>query len=282
MTSQITTTLSLPANTEGRDFVIGDLRGAFDLLEHALAAVFFNPDTDRLFSVGNVVGKQSDSANCIDFFNRPYVHAVLGDNEASLINLYNQIGTATPNYLIRGEQLYKKGLNWWLEISAELKQAIISSLKTLPVLIETETLSGLKVGVIHGEVPMDMDWQTFRTQIEAHDQQTLATVMQGGDRVKFNNRTAVAGIDRVFAGHSIVLPEDEEGLPIYGNIIMTDTGAALTLKPQCGGLSIIDMDSLNSIMIESHKYSKERKTGDPAQLDIPDFFKILEDDSLLN
>jgi len=277
MSTQLTATLSLPVNTKGRDFVVGDLRGAFDLLEHALAAVFFNPQTDRLFSVGNVVGKEPDSENCIDFFSRPYVHAVLGYNEANLINLYNLVGTDTPNYLIRGEHIYKKGLNWWLDISPELKLAIINTLKTLPIVIETETLSGLSIGVVHGEVPIGMDWSTFKTQTSAQDHQTLIKAVEGDERIKSNDRTPVAGIDRIFAGHTIVQPEVDEGLPIYGNIIMTDTGAALNLKPQCGGLSIIDMDSLNSIMIETHKFSKERKAGDPAKLDIPDVLKILDE-----
>lgn len=269
--------LSLPANTQGRDFVVGDCRGAFNLLNHALAAVFFNPDTDRLFSVGNVVGKEADSANCLDFFNRPYVYAVLGDNEASLINLYNNIGTSTPNYLIRGEQLYKKGLNWWLDISPELKIAIIDTLKTLPLIIETETLSGLKVGVIHAEVPIGIHWDTFKANIAAQDQQTLTWVLKGDERTKQENSVPVEGIDRIFAGHSTVKPEEEEGLPIYGNIIMTDTGAALTLKPQCGGLSIVDIDSLNSIMIESYKTSKAHQEGDPTKLDIPDVLNILNE-----
>ena len=277
MINQLTSILSLSVNTKGRDFVVGDLRGAFGMLEHALAAVFFDPHTDRLFSVGNVIGKEPDSAKCIDFFNRPYVYAVLGHNEANLINLYNLIGTDTPNYLIRGEHIYKKGLNWWLDISLELKLTIISILKTLPIIIETESLSGQKVGIIHGEVPMGMDWSTFKTQIATQDNQTLTSALEGDERIKSNESSPVVGIDCIFAGHSTVYPEYDEGLPIYGNIIMTDTGAALNQNRQCAGLSIIDIDSLNRIMIEAHKFSKTLKAGDPAKLDIPDILKNLNE-----
>lgn len=282
MNHQFTSILSLPANTKGRDFVVGDLRGAFYLLEQAMVSVFFNPDTDRLFSVGNALGKEPDSANCIDFFSKPYVHAVLGQNEANIINLYNLIGTDTPNYLIRGEHLYKKGLNWWIDISAELKLAIISTLKKLPLVIETKTLSGLNVGIIHGEVPMGMDWDTFKTLIAAQNHQAMTGVLEGSRRINSNDSNPVVGIDRIFVGHSTVQPEYEEGLPIYGNIIMTDTGAALNLNQQSAGLSIIDMDSLNSIMVETEKFSKQRKAGDFEKLDIPDVLKILhEPDELI-
>jgi len=275
MPSQLTSILSLPANTQGRDFVVGDLRGAFDLLENALATVFFNPQTDRLFSVGNVVGKHADSIKCIDFFNLPYVYAVLGNNEANLIQLYNLIGTETPNYLIRGEHIYKKGLNWWLDISHELKLTLISTLKSLPIVIETETLAGLKVGVIHAEVPLGMDWSNFKAQIIKNDPQTMFSAIQSNVRMTSSERTPVAGIDRIFAGHATIRPEHEEGLPILGNIILTDTGANLHLVHQCGGLSIIEMDSLNSIMVETLKHSRHRRADEPSALEIPDVFKIL-------
>lgn len=35
--------LKLPKNTEGRDFVVGDIHGAYDLLDQALEEVKFDP-----------------------------------------------------------------------------------------------------------------------------------------------------------------------------------------------------------------------------------------------
>ncbi|MEQ1620717.1 MAG: hypothetical protein ABL919_04875 [Methylococcales bacterium] len=277
MADQLSTILALPVNTQGRDFVVGDLRGAFDLLEEALSAVFFNPLTDRLFSVGNVFSKQTVAEKCIDFFNRPYVHAVLGSNEANLLQLFELIGTATPNYLIRGEHIYKKGLHWWLDIGHDLKLTIINTLKTLPTAIETETLAGLKVGIIHAEVPPGLDWDAFKLQLAKNNPVINYSALFGIERIKSSERSPVTGIDRIFAGHTTFQPEDEEGLAIFGNIIMTDTGVNLNLGKKRGGLSLIEVDSLNSIMIESINVGKTRKPNDFEILEIPDVFNILDE-----
>jgi len=55
----------LPSNTLGRDFVIGDLHGCFDLLERLMKAVDFNFDKDRLFSVGDLVDRGPYSLSCL-------------------------------------------------------------------------------------------------------------------------------------------------------------------------------------------------------------------------
>ena len=48
-------------NTHGRDFVVGDIHGCFDLLQQALDEAAFNPDRDRLFSVGDLIDRGPQS-----------------------------------------------------------------------------------------------------------------------------------------------------------------------------------------------------------------------------
>ncbi len=41
----------LPRNRAGRDWVVGDLHGCFELLRRLMKTIGFNPQTDRLISV---------------------------------------------------------------------------------------------------------------------------------------------------------------------------------------------------------------------------------------
>ena len=50
----------LPENTQGRDFLIGDLHGYYQALMQALEEVAFDPDTDRLISVGDLIDRGPD------------------------------------------------------------------------------------------------------------------------------------------------------------------------------------------------------------------------------
>jgi serine/threonine protein phosphatase 1 len=53
-------------NATGRDFAVGDIHGCFSALEAALRHVGFSPDSDRLFSVGDLVDRGSESDQVVD------------------------------------------------------------------------------------------------------------------------------------------------------------------------------------------------------------------------
>ena len=55
----------LPTNALGKDYVVGDLHGCFDLLQRLLHEVEFNKVTDRLFSVGDLIDRGQDSFKCM-------------------------------------------------------------------------------------------------------------------------------------------------------------------------------------------------------------------------
>lgn len=80
--------LTLPANTQGTDYVVGDLHGCFQLLQDALDKVFFDPACDRLFSVGDLVDRGPDSLKCLQLLAEPWFHAVMGNHEAMLANFF--------------------------------------------------------------------------------------------------------------------------------------------------------------------------------------------------
>jgi|GEM_PF-5958914 len=46
-----TKVLRVPANAHGRDFVVGDVHGQLNMLDHLLAAVCFDSARDRLLEL---------------------------------------------------------------------------------------------------------------------------------------------------------------------------------------------------------------------------------------
>ena len=91
----------LPNNTIGRDFVIGDLHGCFELFETLLKAVDFDTSKDRLFSVGDLIDRGPHSLRCLQLIEQPWFHAVMGNHEAMMLEFfqrYQQTGYQEPEF----------------------------------------------------------------------------------------------------------------------------------------------------------------------------------------
>ncbi|KUZ74340.1 metallophosphoesterase [Burkholderia ubonensis] len=73
-----------PANTVGRDFVVGDLHGCLDALRALLHEIRFDPGRDRLFCVGDLVDRGPESEAALDLLDRPWCHVVRGNHEEVL------------------------------------------------------------------------------------------------------------------------------------------------------------------------------------------------------
>ena len=61
-------------NTEGRDFVIGDLHGCFDLFLDLLEEIEFCTFTDRMFSVGDLIDRGDKSIECLRLIKKPWFY----------------------------------------------------------------------------------------------------------------------------------------------------------------------------------------------------------------
>lgn len=108
---------SAPSNPRGRDFVVGDLHGCFDLLDRLLEHVRFDPACDRLFSVGDLVDRGPYSLRSAEFLGEPWFHAVKGNHETLLLDFFDP-------YLANGrmdywDQVLRSDLwlngGWWVE-----------------------------------------------------------------------------------------------------------------------------------------------------------------------
>jgi serine/threonine protein phosphatase 1 len=204
-------------NKAGKDFVCGDVHGAYGLLDGALELAGFDPARDRLFSVGDLINRGSESHRVEEFLARPYVHAIQGNHEDTLVKMHQD---GRPNPAMLRHWVQNNGMRWWPETAPERQQTILAAVSALPYIIEVETQRGL-VGLVHADIPPGMDWQTFVAYVEAGDPAVMKDALWGRDRIEAESETGVEGIGRVFVGHT----PQWGGMRRYGNVFAIDTGA---------------------------------------------------------
>ncbi len=204
------------ANPVGRDFVVGDLHGAFDLLDAAMEHVGFDSERDRLFCVGDLVDRGPDSARALEHLRRPYVHSVLGNHDYDFVCMSPQKVrvNAIVNY---------NGMRWARDLTDARIIALQETLRSCPLVIEVETEIGT-VGIVHADVLEGVSWQSFIVGITTGDRRTVAGALESRWRSRAPMEEAskgVAGIDRVFVGHD----PKYLGAERWGNVWAIDTGA---------------------------------------------------------
>jgi serine/threonine protein phosphatase 1 len=229
-TQQGSRVLKVGANTAGgRDFVMADPHGAFSSLYTALETVNFDTERDRLFIVGDLIDRGPDSWMCAELLAQPWVFAVRGNHEDMLIELYKN-GEPAPGVL--AYMARHNGFGWWMDTSPERREAVLGAVRQLPIVIELETERGM-AGMVHGDVPAGMDWQTFVEHIADGNPQVLHVALWGRERIAaiddrghpvnggVPNKAGIPGIGRVFVGHT----PQWNGVQRFGNVVALDTGA---------------------------------------------------------
>lgn len=219
--SPFTAVAHLPENRQGRDFVVGDIHGAFALVDDALEAVDFSPDADRLFCVGDLIDRGPDSRAVARFLARPYVHALCGNHEATLLALHME---GTPEDAALAVALRLTGATWWLDVPHDEREPILAALAQLPLAMEVATERG-SVGFVHADVPAGMDWPAFLAALERDDADVIHAALWGRERLTRGSEDGVRGIGRLYVGHTPMW----QGLVRRGNVYAVDSGAVFGL-----------------------------------------------------
>ncbi len=204
-------------NLEGKDFVIGDIHGRYDLVEKALEKANFNKKKDRLFCVGDLIDRGVYSEQVDDFLAEPYVHAIRGNHEDMLLELYAD-GQEPAEALLEVYAM-KIGLFWWLDLSKSKKMNILNKLKQLPLVMEIDTFRG-SVGLIHADVPLGMNWSEFKVAVNSNNFHVIQESLWGRKRIFQDSQEGVKGVGRVYVGHTV-----QEKIKKFGNVVAIDTGA---------------------------------------------------------
>lgn len=189
--------LRLPVNAEGRDFVVGDVHGAFTVLDGLLREAGFNPRVDRLIAVGDLVDRGEDSDQVLSWLDRPWFNSVLGNHE--LMAIMCARGAIEPR------AYSQNGGDWLMAMEPAVQLEYAQAFEKLPLAIEVATPTG-RVGVIHADMPPNTSWPALLQRLELGDPDLLDHLLWSRRRVEevAAGRPVgpIAGVDHVFVGHT--------------------------------------------------------------------------------
>lgn len=211
---------SFEQNTKGKDFVVGDIHGCFGTLQRTLDYLGFNPEVDRLFSVGDLVDRGPESIKVLEWLAKPWFFAVRGNHDQMAID-YLTNGFDRWIYSANGGQ-------WFMALGAQglehIQKAIVEAFEKLPFAIEIVRDTG-KVGIIHANWPVQIaNWEDLVDSVNGDmGHYYLDDIIWGRGRIRNGDTSGVEGLEKLYVGHSIV----KEKI-ILGNIHYIDTGAFKT------------------------------------------------------
>ncbi|MGY4495087.1 metallophosphoesterase [Pseudomonas sp. TE3610] len=183
-------------NLRGRDFAVGDIHGHFGRLQASLDQIGFDPHTDRLFSVGDLVDRGPQSEACLEWLDRPWFFAVQGNHEALAIQHHANISV--------DERMYRaSGGAWFLDASKETQQLYAQRFSQLPVALEVETSRGL-IGLVHADCPFPT-WRQLRDFVQHRwpdDTYTDEGCQWSRARIKRGDGSGIRDVRAVIVGHT--------------------------------------------------------------------------------
>jgi len=125
-----------------RVFVIGDLDADLAKFEQALCSVNFNPSTDILFSLGDVIDRGDNSIALLRRFKELGVNMCLGNHEHMLLE----------SLLANNEDYYRlwveNGGHWHTQATDEELKFVFQQLLKCPLSYFVE-YAGIKIGLSH-------------------------------------------------------------------------------------------------------------------------------------
>ncbi len=218
-------------NLLGRDFVVGDIHGMFSVMESLLERINFDPEKDRVFSVGDLIDRGPESYRVLEFLDQPWFFSIKGNHEKMLIEA-KHLKTTYRSWI------ENNGGQWWETIDEDTQHNIRQRLNQLAVLFEIQTNSG-KVGIAHADIPLHMPWDEIVQKVH-HDAEIRDYMAWSRNRIKYIKLTgetsAVEGVDLIVLGHTPV----KDPLHI-ANLYFIDTGASSFNDEKLGRLTLLQI-----------------------------------------
>lgn len=210
------------ANIAGRDFVVGDVHGHFELLERFMLKVNFDTAVDRLFAVGDLVDRGPDSNQVIEWLLHPWFASVRGNHEQMIIDCLDGTGDI-PRHC-------KNGGAWFQELDEAEQARIAVALRSLPFAIEIAQPQGGSIGLVHAEPPVlegqPVSWAQVWANLLGREgdevqQQAARLALYSRRRIEARDTTPVAGVEAIYLGHTSVAD-----VHTLGNVVYLDTGCS--------------------------------------------------------
>jgi serine/threonine protein phosphatase 1 len=202
------TTLTFQINTHGRDFAVSDIQGSFSVLQIALDAIEFNPEVDRLFSVGDLVDRGPESHLVLDWLDKPWFHAICGNHD--FMAWRSAVGNPYPCVNHR-----QHGGAWLDELEIDVRLEIGRRLAELPLVIEVQTPNGL-IGIVHAQCPHD-DWELISKNRASEED--IDCFLWSTERYQQKISSPICNVHAVVHCHMTV-----SNMVVLGNTYYIDTG----------------------------------------------------------
>ena len=209
--------ICLPENTQGCDWVVGDIHGCVGALFEKLDEVGFNFDVDRLLSVGDLIDRGPQSYDALHLLyltpglDRQWFYAVRGNHEVLMLDaLLGQDMGCMRTWLGNGG-------SWILdEDFDELRMIARDQVAEMPLAMEVP-VNGYRLGVVHADVTSGR-WGEFSAARDIWSRERFRACPEEG----YPLPGRVQGVDAVAVGHTI-RPE----VDVRDNVVHLDTGAFL-------------------------------------------------------
>ena len=217
---------TIPANPQGRDFVVGDVHGCFRTLGRALVELRFDPDRDRLFGVGDLVNRGPHSIEAIDWLEHRFEAVTLGNHDRSALRC---LEAALRQCNARPEE------DWIRALKRSDYPRWLAALRQMPLALTIDTPHG-PGGVVHAEPP-DLDWTRATALLEAGADSDIDNALLGFEESTPNldqtRKQPVEGLRALISGHFVV-----KAVQITANRWNLDTGAGFANRNRLSLLAI--------------------------------------------
>ncbi|MBU2743239.1 metallophosphoesterase, partial [Acidithiobacillus albertensis] len=249
-----------------RDFIVGDLHGHPDVLYRLMDQVGFDVDTDRLFSVGDLVDRGPNSAAAMDLLDAPWFYPVLGNHDAMLLATLNlsclrEMERAESQRTADYADLFNQNGGWdWLRLYRCEEQRFDhwrSALAQLPLVrivdAENTTPAG-RFQVLHADLAAEREntmavcWNDNDLAEDTHPRWQEAHPIIGYDatgtwedhllwgrslRYALSHQIPIVpnALSRTYVGHTITPPREGRLLQVAGHVFL-DTGAVHLDQPE--------------------------------------------------
>ncbi|PTU65100.1 serine/threonine protein phosphatase [Chromobacterium sp. Panama] len=206
--------LKLQRNTQGRDWAVGDIHGCFRQLSRLLKMAAFNPECDRLLSVGDMIDRGADSAAVLEWLAQPWFYAVRGNHEQLAIDSILGDKQAEIRHV-------NNGGSWLLTLPAPQRQACLAAFQRLPYAIEVSDADGGKIGVVHADCPGN-DWDALAAGLAngTLPESGRNVALWSRERARHGRGGVVRGVDLLLVGHT-----PQTSATRFDNVLNLDTGA---------------------------------------------------------
>lgn len=202
---------NLAVNTQGNDFFIGDIHGAFSLLSDHLQFIHFNPKTDRLICVGDLIDRGMESFQALDWLQRPYVHSVRGNHEELYLQWWSLRNNPIAQRAFEVEAYFPNGGEWVKQHSTKEHMALSEALNNLPYMLIVPNRFGKQIAVVHASLPDGAQWpelsesppspELIRELVWSTDRLRSAV---GDSQKHIFDEGYIPGLDAVVCGHTKV------------------------------------------------------------------------------